>query len=332
MSVGITLSDQAKQDKYSTSIKTAYGLATNEEKLRILSYLQKNQSKGHERFAFYTSGRLTGKEVGENTYNETNHSFGDKGGEDTRNFLSSVFVTPTLSEVPFWKDKHDDKTTALDENSKLVQAQTAALNKIAIKKILTPLSTLAKLAKGARKITVNTKTATKDLTMLPENEYGNKTKSFTENEDDFFTMLSAMETMASGQGMTSNIALMFGTTTNGVLKAYDRTSNTDYITTGDFETKQGQKLAIKKFDVAEMIPLAHFDQFVGKEYIVGLLDQAVGYDSLGEPEAIRELKNEKGAVFYNAEEINGATVVDIEGIFIFEYSGKLNGAAVRAAK
>ncbi|MGL5982125.1 MAG: hypothetical protein ACRCZR_02265 [Cetobacterium sp.] len=333
MSVGSTINSQAKQDKYSTSIKSAYGLATTEEKLRILSYLQKNQSKGHERFAFYKSGRLQGVKAATSTYDSANHNFADKKGEDIRGFISSVFVTPTLSEVPIWKDKHDDLTTNLDVDSKLVEGQVSALNLISIEKILTPITTLAKLAKGARKITVNTKNATEELTMPLENQFGDKSKGFLEQEDLFFEMLSTMETVSTGNGMKSNIALMFGTKTNAVLKSYDRATNRDYITSGDFETKQGNKLSIKKFDVAELIPLANFDNFVGKEYIVGILDQAIGYDSLGEPESIRSEEATKGAVFYNIEEMNASTVVDIEGIFIFEYNGTLKGAAAtRAAK
>lgn len=331
---GDTLSAEAKQDKYSTSIKTAYGLATNEEKMRILSYMQKNQSKGHDRFAFYKSGRLVGKETATSTYDPTNFNFKDKVGEDITGFIKSVFVTPTMSECPIWQDKNDDKFTNLDVDSKLVKGQISTINGIAIKKILTPLATLAKLTKGARKITVNTKTATEELLMPVENEFGDKTKPFLDLEEDFFAMLSRMETVATGDDMKCNVSLLFGEATNGVLKNYDRANNKDYITAADFETKQGQKLAIKKFDVAEMIPLQSFDSIVGKNYIIGLLDEAMGYDSLGEPESVRTLIPEKGCYFYNVEEFCASTVVDIEGIFVFEYNGsyKKTGTVTRTAK
>lgn len=322
---GVTLSAQAKQDKYGKNAKIKYGLTMDEEKQRILSYMQKNQSGNHERFAFYVSGDIAseGTVTGGVTDNGTNTTVADKTGASIKDFFGAVFVTPTKAEVPFYRDEDDDDMTNLSLEGALLNAQASRLCYIAISKILAPLKTLSAKTKGSRTITVNTKESTKELTLHTTHEFGAKEKSFYENEDEFFAMLAKMEHDSVGRGMESEIALFYGEAGSAVLKQYDRTSNNDYITTGEFMTKQGKKLAIKKFDVAEMVPIRQFDALVGKNYIIGVLKDAMGYDSKGEPKAIRKELDEKGAIFYNIKEYNGATIVDIDGIYIFEYNGKI---------
>lgn len=318
-----TVSDQVKQDKYSTHIKVAYGQATTEEKNRLLSYYQKNMSGNHERFAFYTSGTLNAKETAKTiTDNGTKQTVAVKEGTSIKDFFGSVFVTPTRQELPFYRDEDDDDVTALELEGSLIRAQVSGMVKMTITKMLAPLKTLANLTKGQRKITVNTKTATKVLNLPTTNEFGDKTKTFKENEEALFDMLAEMEAMSVGNGLNADICLLVGKKGNAMFKQYDRASNGDYITTEDFKMKNGQKLAIKKFDVAEIVPLQQYDSEVGKEYIIGLLTDAMGYDSIGEPKAVRKVIEESGAIFYNLKEKNQATVVDEKGIFIFEYNGK----------
>lgn len=327
-----TLSAQAKQDKYGKNAKIKYGLTMDEEKQRILSYMQKNQSGNHERFAFYVSGDIAseGTVTGGVTDNGSQTTVANKTGASIKDFFGAVFVTPTKAEVPFYRDEDDDDTTNLSLEGALLNAQASRLCYIAISKILAPLKTLVSGSKGSRKVTVMTKDATKELNLKTEHEFGDIAKTFYENEDAFFAMLAKMEHDSVGRGMESEIALFYGETGSAVLKQYDRTSNADYITTGEFMTKQGKKLAIKKFDVAEMVPIRQFDSLVAKTCIIGVLKDAMGYDSKGEPKAIRKELEESGSVFYNIKEFNGATIVDIDGIYVFEFNGKIGSRTATA--
>lgn len=320
---GATVSDQVKQDKYSTHIKVAYGQATTEEKNRLLSYYQKNMSGNHDRFAFYTSGTLEARENDETvTDNGTDTTVKLKKGASVKDFFGSVYVTPTRQELPFYRDEDDDDVTALEMEGSLIRAQVSGMVKKTISKMLAPLKTLSNDTKGSRTIQVMTKTGTKTLTLPTSNEFGDKSKSFKDNEEAFFDMLSEMEAMSVGNGLNADICLLVGKKGNAMFKQYDRASYGEYITTEDFKMKNGQKLAIKKFDVAEIVPLQQYDSEIGVNYIIGLLTDAMGYDSIGEPKAVRKVLEETGSIFYNLKEKNQATVVDEKGIFIFDYNGK----------
>lgn len=328
--MGTTVSDEAKQDKYATNIKTAYGLATDEERMRILSYMQKNQSPGHERFAFYTSGELGGDGTVTGGVNDTGSqtTATDKTGVSVKDFYKAVFAVPTKTEVPFYRDEDDDNTTSLNLESGLIRGQVAQLCNLNIAKILKPLKDLCTASKGSRTYQYQKKDGSMETVNYSTNwgethEYGDQAKTFYELEDQFFQMLAEMEALSVGRDNNCQIALFFGTTTNGVLKQFDRTSHRDYITTADFEAKDGRKLAIKKFDVAEMVPINSFDKNVGKNYIVGVLSDAMGYDAVEGVKTVRKVLEEKGSIFYNATVKDTATIVDGKGIFIFEYNGKI---------
>lgn len=320
-----TLNETAKQDKYSTNIKVAYDQTQDEEKNRLLSYYMKNSNKNHDRFVFYVGGKLVGKKQAEETISDdgTNVTISKKKGVSIKNYVKNVYVTPTISDCPIWRSKEDDMYTDLSIEGELIRSQASAVARISIEKMLDPLATLAKLAKGAtRKISLGQKNGVREVVLPTENQFGDKTKSFLEVEEDFFNMLATMESKSTGNGMESEVVLLFGTAGNSVLKQYNRTSNKEFITTSDFEAKNGKKFAIKKFDVAEMVNIKLFDELIGKNYVIGLLMGAMGYDQKGEPEAITSESEDKENNYYNLKVRDMATVVDIEGIFILDYNGK----------
>lgn len=334
------ISEQARQEKYATSAKVAYGLSRSEDKMRLLSYFATNQNKGHDKYVFYKTGNFNDKAqdyFGANNqqknYNGTSYGYDDIAGVDITDFTKGVAVIPTTQNLPFWKGKDEDNRTTLNVDGDLLRAQTAGLLRKTMFKILEPI---AKFTDAAGFDRIDSKGNVENIKIDKATRvFGDSTKSFKENEEAFFNMLSELENLSNGTGAESKVALLIGTKTNGILKAYDRTTNRDYITTSEFESKQGTKFAVKKFDIAEMIQLREFDAVInpttGKVRIVALLQGAMGYDAHGEPEAETDYFKQKRAFFYNLTETNGATIVDEEGIFVFEYNGSLEPAVAPVA-
>lgn len=313
-------SNQTWQDKYATNMKLAYALITNEDTMRVLSYTQKNQSEGHEKYVFYKTGRLASR-TKEDTYNGTDYNYNVITGQDITDFGKAVSVVPTPNECPFWRGKYDDILTQVGIEGNLIIGSRSAMYKSTITKILAPL--LAYTVTGDFTQYDNKGVGTL-LTIPAGQKYGDITKSFYEVEEDFLDMLAELEVLSSGEGMKVNVAMLLGTKGMKVLKGYDRTSNMDYITTDNFKTKLGNKLAIKKFDIAELIPMSNFDATFGAVgRIVIILDRALGYDTNKTLDTVAVQLDHRGAKFFNSTVFDACTIVDEEGVFIFEFDGTL---------
>lgn len=328
------ISEQARQDKYSSNAKVSYGLARKEDKMRLLSYFATNQNKGHDRFIFYKTGNFndqaqdffgTGNQ--QKNYNGTTKGYDDIAGVDITDFTKAVACIPTVQNLPFWKGKDEDNRSTLNVDGDLLRAQNAGLLRKTMFKIMNPIKDFIGVS-GFNRIMVDG--TVENIKISADKKFGDSALSFYDNEEAFFNMLSVLESLSNGTGSEVKIGLLIGTKTNGHLKAYDRATNRDYITTPEFESKQGQKFAIKKFDVAEMIQLREFDAVfnpsAGPVTIIAVLEGALGYDSYGEPEGETDYYKQKRAYFYNLTESNAATIVDEEGVFVFQYNGQLGTA------
>lgn len=318
-------SNQTWQDKYSTNMKLAYALITNEDTMRILSYTQKNQSEGHDKFVFYKTGRLSAR-VKQDLYNGTDFNYDVVKGQDITDFGKAVSVIPTPNECPFWRDKYADILTQVGIEGNLIIGSRSAMYKSTIDKILAPL--LAYTVTGNFTQTDNKGIGTL-LTIPAGQKYGDISKTFYENEESFLDMLAELEVLSSGEGMKVGVAMLMGTKGMKVLKGYDRATNLDYITTSDFNMKNGKKLAIKKFDIAELIPMSNFDATFGAVgRIVIILDRALGYDTNKTLDVVAVPLDHRGAKFFNTTVFDACTIVDEEGVFIFEFDGTLGSRIV----
>lgn len=320
-------SNQTWQDKYATNMKLAYALITNEDTMRILSYCQKNQSEGHERYVFYKTGRLASR-VKEDNYNATDHNYDIIKGTDITDFGTAVSIVPTANECPIFRDRFADILTQVGIEGNLIVGQRSAMYKSTIDKILAPLHAYTIAGTFTQ---YDNKGVGTLLTMPVGQKYGDVTKSFYENEEAFLDMLADLEVLSSGEGMKVNVAMMMGTKGNKVLKGYDRATNLDYITTDEFKTKLGKKLSIKKFDIAELIPMSNFDATFGTTngYIVIILDRALGYDSNKTLDTVAVELPQRNAKFFNATAFDACTIVDQEGVFLFSFDGTLGSRIVK---
>ena len=320
-------SEAVWQTKYDKNMKLAYGLATEEANMRILAYCQKNQSSDHKSYIFYKTGRITAQD-GESNYDATNKNYTDLKGIDITDFGKAVMVNPTESDCPFYRKKYADILSQVSVEGNLITTSVSALIFKTLGKLLAPLKAYTIDDDFSQKDELGNATT---LTIPAGQKYGDITKNFYENEDALFEMLSNMEFASSGSGAEVKIGLIYGTKGNKAIKKYDRTSNLDYITTKNIETKMGKKLAIKKFDIAEMLPINGFDSVFndGKGHMIAIFDKAMGYDVNQSKDVVAKQLDEKKAKFFNTTIFDGATIVDQEGIYIFSWNGVVGDRVVK---
>ena len=320
-------SEHLWQTKYAKNIKIAYGLAVSEDNLRILSYVQRNQSSDHNRFVFYKSGEIDAKDAPDN-YNSSNNNYDVLAGIDITDFGQAVSVVPTKTHCPFYRDKYADIMSQVSLEGNLIMASASGMYKSTLKKLLTPIKMYTVDGSFPQQ---DEKGNITNIAIPAGQIYGDKTKTFFENEEEFMRMLAELEVKSSGEGMVVNVGALFGTKGMTALKKYDRASDNDFITTTDFVTKLGKKLSIKKFDIMEMIPLAGFDIVfpVTEGYMAVIFDQAVGYDSNQNLDSVAKLLDERDAKFFNTTTFDQATIVDEKGIFLFQWNGIVGDRVVK---
>lgn len=320
------VSNQTWQTKYATNMKLAYGMVTSEDTMRVLSYAQKNQSSDHNRYVFYKTGTLVAQDQ-EDNYDEAKHNYEVLDGQDITDFGTAVTIVPTPIDCPFWRKKYADILTQVGIEGNLIIASRSAMYKKTIAKILAPLKAFTI---DGNFIQYDIDGIGHPVTIDASQVYGDDTKTFYENEEEFLDMLAELEVFSKGEGMEVKVGCLMGTKGSKVLKGYDRASDMDYITTDEFKTKLGKKLSIKKFDFMEMIPMSNFDTTFGttKGYMVVILDRAIGYDSNQSLDSVAVQLDHRNAKFFNTTEFNASTIVDQKGVFIFKFNGTLGARIV----
>lgn len=317
------------QIKYSKNIKLAYGLATEEANMRILSFCQKNQSTDHSRFIFYKTMTLTEGQDGENTYNATNLNYDDiKGSEAITDFGRAVSCMPTETDKPLFRKKYADILSQVSIEGNLIKTQVSSIKAKTLRKILTPLKEYTVDGSFIQYNEENTGTA---LTIPAGQVFGDVTKTFFENEEALLSMLTEAEFESSGDGGEIRLGILYGKKGTLALKKFDKVNNHDYITTSQMVGGLGKKLSIKKFDVAEMLPIKGFDNvFTGTDgYMILIFDQALGYDSNKELDTVAEVSNFKKAKLLNATIFDNSTIVDEKGVYIFKWNGIVGDRIVK---
>lgn len=336
-------SEQIRQTKYDTNIKIAYNRLGEESSMRILRFAQKNQGKGHEHFVFYKESQVRGvmtdirnSDGSIKNYDSANKTYKKLAANDTTDLTLAVAVKPIERSCPYEMPKDQHNNTQLDEEGIIIRNQKEALANNRLNALLNPIKSLigttytgAVPDTGSGLDFLNGNLEADEMFLIKEHRYGDVTKTFYENEEAFFQMLTELEKAGIGEGNNCSSGLLHGNAFYTAINMYDRASDKDYITTADVERTNKSKYTIKVFSKTEMIPIVGYDDFMGKTNVVGLLSGSLGFDTYGAAEFETDYLKESRTYWYNATEAVGATVVDEYGVYHFQWNGSIGTRIVK---